>query len=250
MCHLNLSRHSLVALVAAVFFGGCGTSPPVSAPAPAPAPAQSPVPPPFPSSTGNAAAPSAATANPPRPTARNRDPEACRRGFNVTIESEGGVIVRHQVTGYDEGIGRLRFAGKYAYPGDQIYFRFKSSACPDTYWLMLTEVFQNGARDIRASSVLEPDIRLRRVAPPCTVAMAVTIRSEKVVQHDILSPEPGWGPFQFESFARPVATFSAWHYPGCRWLAKFPTTDGQGRVFMQFEAGSCEDTALSCTRPD
>jgi hypothetical protein len=227
-------RNRLAILAASLLVTACASSnskPPVSPSDVAIAPAQ----------TGRA--------QPSDSSQAHADPSICSKGFNVAIEADNGTIVRHQVLGYEEGIGRLRFAGKYAYIGNQVYFKFKSTACPNTYWVALLDVFQNGKREMRADSVPEPDIKFRPISPPCRVTLALSVRDGRVAQHDILNAEPGWGPFDFAKFDKPVATFTNWHYPGCKWMGKFPASDGQGRVFLRFQDGSCDRAQLICAGP-
>lgn len=180
------------------------------------------------------------------PIDKRSDPGACYRDFSIAMRTEEYVIVDHKVLDNSPQMGKIRFSGKYAFVPPYVLFKFKAANCPNSYWIGKIETTRQGVLETRAERRDEPSYELRPVSPPCMVEVGTKIVDGRFQQSFIKNPHPGWGPFLVERYQKPILTFSNWHYPGCKWDAKVPMSDGEGVIKMVFQSGTCESAELVC----
>ncbi|MCK4389862.1 MAG: hypothetical protein KAV83_06465 [Desulfobacterales bacterium] len=141
-------------------------------------------------------------------------------------------IIQNRVLNYDSRLGKIRFAGRYAYHEDLV-FKFKSDKYPDCYWLAKIPSAKEGKYEIRGIPYFEDDspniVRLEE--PPKRFEMVLRIKDGCINSHFIKDYNPRWGKFQLLRFKPPILYLrNAW-YPGREWAARLPTEDGTWTIY-------------------
>lgn len=161
-------------------------------------------------------------------------------GFDIAISIQNYTIVNHKILNIPANLGKMRFAGKWRYPGGNLLYKFKSENYPDYYWILsIPENTNSKTLELRAIPRLEPGTGLEAVVPPKQFRISISIRGGKVENQSLIEPQPGWGIFYFTKWEKPIATLKNDDYPKCEWKGRWPTVDGDATATMVLVTENC-----------
>lgn len=172
------------------------------------------------------------------------DPDYCKADLIISCEISDFKIINTKIIDFDSRIGQINFDGRYPRSLGYIY-KFSSTNCHQTHWTGRIDTLKFGRISATMERKENPPPNVDPGNPPCNLEVGGTIKNGIVQMANIRNYQHKWQAFDSEyNRQQRIFTLQNITYPGCKWNAISPATDGNGIMKFKIEANTCTKSQI------